>query len=134
MRVHGAAGDAGRRDVHLVDERHEVVVGHRDAVRVERVRLDDVGAGLEVLAVDVLDDPGLRQHEKVVRALEVRRMIREALPAVSRFVQAVRLDHRPHRAVDHEDPLGEELPQAGFGRHVRFASIPTSARIRFTTS
>ena len=39
-------------DVQLVDERLEPVVGLRDARAVERVGLDDVAAGLEVLVMD----------------------------------------------------------------------------------
>ena len=39
----------------------------------ERVGLDDVGAGCEVLAVDLADDVGARQDQQVVVALEIAR-------------------------------------------------------------
>ena len=67
----GGARDARPLEVQLVDERFEAVVGLRHGVRVERVRLDDVGAGLEVLPVDAADDVRTRQHEHVVVALEI---------------------------------------------------------------
>ena len=38
---------------------------------IERIGLDDIGACLEILAVDVFDDLRLGQVEKIVVALEV---------------------------------------------------------------
>ena len=55
-RVGGAARDPCRGDVQLVGELLEAVVGEGDAVGVEGVRLDDVGAGEKVLTMDGLDD------------------------------------------------------------------------------
>ena len=46
------AGQPRRLEVELVGELLHAVVGQRDRVGVEGVGLDDVGAGLEVLAVD----------------------------------------------------------------------------------
>ena len=43
-----ASGD--RRQVHFADMVRQREVGHRDRVGIERVGLDDVGAGLEVIA------------------------------------------------------------------------------------
>ena len=51
--VGGRARELRRRDVHLVGELLHAVVGHGDALRVERVGLDDVGAGLEIGLVDL---------------------------------------------------------------------------------
>src|SRR3712207_8825145 len=62
----------------------------------------------EVLAVDGRDEPGLRQHEQVVVALDVGVPVGEALAAVARLVGPVALDRRPHRPVEHEDPRSEE--------------------------
>ena len=56
--VGGPPGERGGGPVHLEDEMLQAVVGHRDLVRVERVGLDDVGAGVEVGAVDVGDHVG----------------------------------------------------------------------------
>jgi hypothetical protein len=90
-------------DVHRVDVRLQPVVGHRDRLRVERVGLDDVRAGFEIRAMDLLDDVRLRQIEDVRRALEIARMIGELRAAIRLFVQPVALDHRPHRAVEDEN-------------------------------
>ena len=40
-------------------------------------------------------------------------MVAEPLAAEVVFLELVGLDHRPHRAVEDEDPLGEDLLQAG---------------------
>ncbi len=59
--------------------------------RVEGVGLDDVGAGLEERVVDLADDVGLGQHQQVVVALQVVRVIAAARTPSRR-------DSRPRRA------------------------------------
>ena len=73
------------------------------------VRFNDVGPALEILAVDVQDHIGTRSNQVFVASLkrgstEVRRC------------EVALLQHRPHRAVKHEDSLCEQFPQdlAGF--------------------
>ena len=62
-------------DVQLVGERLEAVVGLRDGGAAERVRLDDVGAGLEVLVVDLADDSGRVRTRRSLLPLQVARVI-----------------------------------------------------------
>jgi hypothetical protein len=50
--------------------------------------------------MDAADDAGLGQHQQVVVALEVVRVILEAFAAVVGLLQAVALDHGAHRAVE----------------------------------
>ena len=102
------AREPRRRHVQLVDERLEAVVGLRDGGAVERARLDDVGAGLEVRVVDAADDVGPRQHEQVVVALQVARVGGEPLAAEVGLGEAVALHHRAHRAVEDEDAVAED--------------------------
>ena len=49
-----------------------------------------------------------RQHEHIVIALQVARMAPEAITTEIGLRQPVPLDHRPHRAVEDEDPLCEQ--------------------------
>ena len=70
-------------------------------------------AGGEVLFVDLADDVGPRELEQLVVALQVLRMVLEALAAVGRLVEPVALDHRAHRAVEDHDALGEQAGQGG---------------------
>ena len=95
-------------DVQLVGERLEPVVGLRDRGAAERVGLDDVGAGRQVLAVDAADDVGPRQDEHVAVALELARMAAEPLAAEVGLRQRVALDHRAHGAVEEQDARGEQ--------------------------
>ena len=63
-----------RRAGAIVQLRHQAchaVVGLRDGGGVEGVGLDDVGAGLQIGAVDPRDDLRLRERQQVVVALEV---------------------------------------------------------------
>jgi hypothetical protein len=104
--------------VHLVRHTLEAVVGERDRLRVERVGLDDIGAGVQVLAVDLVDDRGTREREQVVAALELARMVREPGPPEFLLAEPVGLNHRPHRPVEDEDPLAEQAVQGFQGvRH-----------------
>ena len=73
------AGEPGRLEVELVGKLLHAVVGQGHRVGVEGVGLDDVGAGVEVLAMDRGDDVGLGEGEQVVVALEVGRPVGEAL-------------------------------------------------------
>ena len=99
-------------DVQLVGHVLEQVVGLRDGGAAERVGLDDVGAGGQVLPVDLADHVGPRQDQQVVVALEILRVILEALAAEVRFRQLVALDHRAHRAVEDEDARRERVSQS----------------------
>ena len=91
-----------------MDQRLELVVSLRNGGRIEGARLENVGAGFQVVAVDAADDVGAGQDQQVVVALEVVRVIGEALAAVVGFLQPVALDHRAHRAVEDEKTSGEE--------------------------
>ena len=75
------AGPASRGDVHLPGQVLGAVVGLGDAVGVERVRLDDIRAGGQVLPVDGDHHLGLAQVQDLVVALEILRVIAEALAA-----------------------------------------------------
>ena len=91
--------------VELVDDRLEAVVGLGDRGGREGVGLDDVGAGAEIVQVDVADRVGLGQDEQVVVALEVLAVVAEALAAEVGLRQLERLDLGPHGAVEHQDAL-----------------------------
>ena len=67
----GFAGDPGGGDVEVGDDLVRAVVALRDAGARERVRLDDVGTGEQVVQVDLTHGVGLREHEQVVVAAEV---------------------------------------------------------------
>jgi hypothetical protein len=104
-----AARDAGGGDVELVGQVLGAVVGLRDRLRVERVGLDDVGAGVEVLVVDAADDVRAREDEDVGVALEVVPVVPQPLAPVVRLAELVALDHGAHRAVEDEHALGKQL-------------------------
>ena len=91
--------------VHLEGEVLHAVVGQRDALRIEGVGADDVGAGLQVGRVDGADRLRLGQHQQVVVALDQLAVIGEALAAVILLLQLQALDHGAHRTVDDEDAL-----------------------------
>ena len=102
-RVGRLACQARRRHVHLVAERLHVVVGHRDLLRVEGVGLDQIGARLEIGAVDVTNQIGLGQHQQVVVALQIVRPVGKPLAAIVGLAELVALNHGAHGAVEHED-------------------------------
>ena len=77
-------------------------------MRVEGVGLEDVGAGIEVGRVDVVDDLRLRQRQEVVVALQIVRPAREAFAAIIFLGELVALDHGAHGTVQDQDSLLEE--------------------------
>ena len=58
--------------------------------------------------MDALDDVGARQHQDVVVAAQIARVIAEYLAAIVRLAERVALKHGSPRAVEDEDALGEQ--------------------------
>ena len=108
-------------DVQLVGKRLEGVVGLRDGGAREGVRLDDVGAGGQILAVNGADDVRPRQDEDVAVPAQVLGVVLEALAAEVGLGQLVALDHRAHRAVEEEHALLERAAQRLLGGGTLFA-------------
>ena len=102
-KLRGLTRQPGAGRVHLVGELLHAVVGHDDRGRRERIGLADVGAGEEILQMDGADGVRLRQHQQVVVAAHVLVPVLEPLAAIVGLRQFELLDHRPHRAVEHED-------------------------------
>ena len=57
--------------------------------------------------MNVGDQIGLGQTQKIVAALEIFAVIGEPLAAKIRFAKFMGLDHRPHSAVENDDSLGQ---------------------------
>ena len=93
---------------HLGGDVLERVVGLADPRRREGVGGRDVGAGLEVRAVDVPHDVRLRQVEQVGVAGDVARVVAEALAAVLVLAAHALLDQHAPRAVEDGDALPED--------------------------
>jgi len=112
-----AAGDLGGGYVQLLGEVLEAVIGLGDDGAVEGVGLDEMGARLEVVEVDLLDRLRFGQDEEVVVPLEVAWRVEETGSPEIGFHQAWLdlLDHRSHRPVENEEALGQELLQEGKG-------------------
>ena len=116
--VAGGAGQLRRDLVQLIGQLGQIVValGHRSGA--EGVGLDHVGAGRQVLLVDLADDVGPHQRQQLVVALEVLVMVLEAIAAEVGLGQLVALDHGAHRAVQDQDALAQparEFGAAGIG-------------------
>ena len=72
---------------------------------IERIRLHDIGAGFEVLAMNLLDDGGLREVQQIVVPLLILFPIFEPLAPKRRLVQLPLLNHGPHSPVEDENAL-----------------------------
>ncbi len=71
----------------------------------KRIRLDDVRSGFKVLPVNIQNYIRPRSHQILIASFE-------RSSAKVRRIQVALLQHRPHRAVQHEDPLPQQLPQS----------------------
>ncbi len=91
--------------VQFVDDVFQVIIGLGHGGRIEGVGLDDIGAGVQVGAVNVADDLRLCQRQQVVVALQVGVMIREARAAVVGLFQLVTLDHGAHGTIQDQDAV-----------------------------
>ena len=80
----------------------DLELGEDDGVGAERVRLDHVAAGLEEVHVNLLDGVGARDEQVLRAVLELR-------PAVVLHRQPLRVQVRPHRAVEDDDAVFSAL-------------------------
>ncbi len=99
-----------------IELRHQplhAVIGLRDRRGVEGVGGDQIGAGQAIGEVDVLDRLGLGQRQQIVVAAQVAQPVGKPFAAKLFFGETITLDHRAHRAVEHEDAL-----LGGFGQRV----------------
>ena len=110
---HGVPGEIRRRAVELAGELAHAVIGQRNGGRVESIRLDDVGARLQVLRVDIAHQRRLGQRQQVVVAFELAAPVAKALAAIVLFGEPGALDHGAHCAVEQKDALGEQGFQPG---------------------
>ena len=120
-------GEARALEVELVDDVLEAVVGLADRRRRKGVRRRDVGARVQVGAVDVEHDVGARQVEQVRVAGNLAWMVAEPLAAVVRVAEAAALEHRPPGPVQDDDALREQVAQAGLygdGRRRHMHIVP----------
>ena len=98
----GPCGDRRRPLVELLGALVQPVRGQLDGVGAEGVRLYDLGAGADVLFVDLLDQVGVGGVQLVVTDVEE---------------DAARIQHGAHGAVHDVDTLaGEHLPKVSHGR------------------
>ena len=111
----GVAGEAGAFQVQFVGDLRHGVIGLRDARRGEGVGRDDVGAGAEIGEVDGAHRVRPAEIEQVVVAAHLAVPGIEARAAKAFLVEAERLDHGAHGAVEHQNALGGEPAQRGFG-------------------
>ena len=59
--------------------------------------------------MNLLDHLGLREDEDLRAVLQQKRMFRESGPFVIFLGRLIGIDHRAHRAVEDENPLGKNL-------------------------
>ena len=75
----------------------------------ERIRFDNIGAGVEILAMDLSDDLGLGQLEEFEASLQVLALpIAKAIAAIIGFGEVITLDHGAHGAIENDDAFLEE--------------------------
>jgi hypothetical protein len=110
--VRGLARELCGFEVQLVGQRLHAVVVQRDDLGIEGIGLDQVGAGGQVLSVDLQDHLRPGQHQQVVVALQILVPAGEARTAVIGLLQLVALDHRAHGPVDDEDAFAQQRVEA----------------------
>ena len=79
------------------------VFGLRNGIGVERVGFDDVRAGFEILAMDILDDLRMSDIQDVVIEPQFFGMGGEFLAPVVGLAEIVTLDHRADGAVQNHN-------------------------------
>ena len=120
--VAGNARTAHGRRIDLGHQlQRQIKLFHADRARAEGVGFDNVGARLQVMAVDIDDVPGMRQTEDVGEILQIAIVVGKPLAPDGRLVQLQPLNLRAHRPVEQQNPLVEQGFQ-GFGLIIHIQS------------
>ena len=107
--VGGPSRQLGGRPVQLVDVLLETELLQSDRRGVEGVGLNDIGAGLQVGPVDLLDHPRLGCHQHLGAVLQMVIVAGEPAAAHVFLGQLVGVDQSPHRSVKDHDSAGQDL-------------------------
>src|SRR5207253_11307015 len=83
--------------------------GKAVAVGAERIRLNDVGAGFQILPVNLFHDLRLRETQQVEATAQLAPMAAEGRAAIIILVELVAVNGRTHRPIEDEDALREQL-------------------------
>src|SRR5713226_9706089 len=105
------ASDLRARYIKFVNVMFEAVIQRRNCVRVERIGLDDVGAGFEVLVLNGLHDARLRDIQHIIVLTQVLRVVGKLGTPKSGLVKLLRLNHSAHGAIQNDDPLLQKILQ-----------------------
>ena len=101
----GAPRGLSARDIHLVNVRIEIVVGHRNRRGIESIGFDDISAGLQILHVNLSDQIRPGETQDIVAASQIARVSRKTHAPKGPFIEPVLLNHRAHGAVEEHHPL-----------------------------
>ena len=96
--------------------RRQSIFRQHDRRSAKRVRFDDVRSRLKILPVNIQHHVRPRSHQVLIAPFE-------RSSAKVRRRQVALLQHRPHRAIQHQDSLRQQLPQCLPG----FTQIPHSS-------
>ena len=107
------AREFGAIAIELIGEVRHVVVGLRDRGRGEGVGRDDVGAGAQIIGVDIFDRLRLGQDQQIVVATDVAVKIRKTRATKRSLVILQALDHGAHGAVEHQNAFAGCRQQGG---------------------
>ena len=110
-RVGNLSGKPSPFDVQFVGDRLHSVVGHCDRRRVERIGLENVGAGVQIGGVNGADQLWLRECEQVVVPAQITRPVCKSCTAIGRLVETFALDHGAHRAIEQQNALQQQVGQ-----------------------
>ena len=106
---HGAAGQTGTLEGHLVAVVFEFIVGLGYALRGESVGFDDVGPCFKVAAMYVAHHIGARNVEQVVVALELYGALSEPLSTEIVFRKSIALHHSAQCSVEDNNPFAGQF-------------------------
>src|ERR1700745_3256434 len=101
--------------VELVGDLLHAIVGLRDRRRGEGVGRNDIGAGTEVLEMDVADRVRAAEIQEIVIAAHLAVPGVETRAAITLLIELELLDYRPHGAIEHQDALLDKFPERGAG-------------------
>ena len=94
-----------------------VIIRHRDCLGVEGVCFNNICAGLKIFFMNSANDFWPGDAEQLVISFHINVPVAKLFTPVIGFLKFVALDHCAHCAINHEDPVFQQILD---GLHVNF--------------
>ena len=107
------------------------IIGHRNALCIERIGFDDIGSSLQILTMNVLNNMRSSKAQQIVISLHLSRHIRKASTTEILLRQVVSLYHGSDSTVQYQDTVSDQFRYSSHNQYLNMRSISRRSSFSF---